>query len=341
MKLNNFIRFLLYVIGSDRKNGSSSCIDDPTPDTCANYTLDSKTITHSINDLCTQMPFMPGCSIRSICETSVNATQTKSYCNEFSILGDICATDMPNMSSCKSYSSMCNTQGSKVKQCTENPPIKNLPGTFATRNLIKSICTEIDIPDCIQCSGSKASSCNVLDIYSRLCMSMSDIHQCREWKSMCDAQGSNKNSFPLCQLPESSTNTPVKMDMYFHVRFADYILFKQWVPRTGGQYAGSVIAILVMGIFYEFMLTLRSQLEPYWSSQNNSKFNEYSIIQFRIDISRAALQFIESILAYTLMLITMTFNVGLFFAVIGGITLGTLIFSRFRVQGYIKRACGC
>ncbi|KXN69735.1 hypothetical protein CONCODRAFT_85734 [Conidiobolus coronatus NRRL 28638] len=341
MKLFNFISLLLSAIWNNSDSGRGSCVDDPTSDTCLNYRLDSKTITDSINDLCNQMPFMPGCSIRSICGTNTNTTQAKSYCNEFSILGDICATDMPNMSSCKSYASMCNTEGSKVKQCTENPPIKNLPGTFATRDLIKNICTEIDMPDCDRCSGSKASSCDVLDTYSRLCMSMPDMRQCNEWKSMCDAQGSNKDNFTFCQLPGSNLNAPVKMDMYFHVRFVDYILFQEWVPRTGGQYVGSLIAILAMGIFYGFLLTLRSQLESRWSSQNNSRFNEYSANQFRIDISRAVLQFIESALAYTLMLITMTFNVGLFFAVIGGITLGTLIFSRFRIQGYTKRACGC
>ncbi|KXN67248.1 Ctr-domain-containing protein [Conidiobolus coronatus NRRL 28638] len=318
----------------------ADCQQDPTSDSCANYTLDPKTVTDSLNDLCTQMPNMPGCGIGYMCGNNTSI-QNQPYCSQFSQLADICATDMPKMSGCKPYVQICNAKNTKVKQCFDNPPLPSLPDTMTAQSLVKSICTEMTMDGCEKCAGSKASSCDLIGVYSQLCIAMPEMSQCSAWKGMCDAQGPNKNSFPLCQSSDSNVDAPPTMRMYFHTGFADYILFKEWVPRTGGQYAGSVIAILVMGIFYEFLLTLRSQLESRWSDQNNSKLTEYSATQFRIDISRATIQFFESLLAYALMLITMTFNVGLFFAVIAGIALGTLIFSRFRVQGYIKRACGC
>jgi copper transporter 1 len=56
-----------------------------------------------------------------------------------------------------------------------------------------------------------------------------------------------------------------------------------------------------------------------------------------VDLARAALQFVETLLSYALMLIAMTFNVGLFIAVLLGIALGTFIFARFRP--YKRRAC--
>ena len=44
------------------------------------------------------------------------------------------------------------------------------------------------------------------------------------------------------------------MKMFFHTGLADYVLFEGWVPRTGLQYVGSVIALFFLSVFYEFLL---------------------------------------------------------------------------------------
>jgi hypothetical protein len=50
---------------------------------------------------------------------------------------------------------------------------------------------------------------------------------------------------------------------------------------------------------------------------------------FTIDVPRAFLQSIEVIWSLLLMLVAMTYNVGLFFAIPAGAFIGTLIFGRF------------
>lgn len=43
--------------------------------------------------------------------------------------------------------------------------------------------------------------------------------------------------------------------------------------------------------------------------------------------------FVESTISYALMLVTMTFNVGLFFAVVTGLAVGAFFFGRHRTLG--------
>lgn len=50
----------------------------------------------------------------------------------------------------------------------------------------------------------------------------------------------------------------------------------------------------------------------------------------KIDIMRLIFTFIESTISYALMLITMTFNIGLFFAVVTGLAVGIFFFGRHR-----------
>jgi hypothetical protein len=50
----------------------------------------------------------------------------------------------------------------------------------------------------------------------------------------------------------------------------------------------------------------------------------------KIDIMRLVFTFIESTISYALMLITMTFNIGLFFAVVTGLAVGIFFFGRHR-----------
>lgn len=38
------------------------------------------------------------------------------------------------------------------------------------------------------------------------------------------------------------------MKMYFHQRVGEVILWRSWIPTTNAEYAGSVIAIILMGV---------------------------------------------------------------------------------------------
>lgn len=62
--------------------------------------------------------------------------------------------------------------------------------------------------------------------------------------------------------------------------------------------------------------------------------------RFGVDFMRAAFQAIETTLGYLLMLIAMTFNTGLFIAVVAGMAIGTFVFARFRLNDAMRSCCG-
>ncbi|GME64314.1 hypothetical protein K505DRAFT_250907 [Neofusicoccum parvum] len=63
--------------------------------------------------------------------------------------------------------------------------------------------------------------------------------------------------------------------------------------------------------------------------------------EWRRDGGRAVLEFARAALGYLLMLAVMTFNVGVFFAVLGGILVGELVFGRFAQGGSTRQEDGC
>ncbi|KAH7039427.1 Ctr copper transporter [Macrophomina phaseolina] len=62
---------------------------------------------------------------------------------------------------------------------------------------------------------------------------------------------------------------------------------------------------------------------------------------WRTDGARALLEFVRAALGYLLMLAVMTFNVGVFFAVLGGILIGELVFGRYSQGGPTRQEDGC
>lgn len=72
-----------------------NCVTDPTTSNCVDYELPGSIVTADVEDLCTQMPFMIGCSVDKMCEDS--SLTSSVYCAKFSILKDLCL-DMPKMS---------------------------------------------------------------------------------------------------------------------------------------------------------------------------------------------------------------------------------------------------
>ena len=79
---------------------SQSCITpNATLSECVDYKLTNST--KYLIDLCDQMPFMVGCGVRDKC---AKENDDKGFCDAFSILGDICLSDMPKMKYCFSES---------------------------------------------------------------------------------------------------------------------------------------------------------------------------------------------------------------------------------------------
>ncbi|KAJ9084385.1 hypothetical protein DSO57_1025106 [Entomophthora muscae] len=271
---------------------------------------------------------MLGCSLQKICKD--DDFMLKTTCSPFSVLANLCQKN-PEQPGCKErYAKLC-SRDSVVKQCSDNPPLVYFSDTKKVEDLVDSICTNIVLNGC----KTRLFTTDKMKLYSDLCISMSEMPQCKEFKSMCSDLGSD---FPYCAGDLSASPYMLR---YLHSGLSDYIMFRKWVPSSSFAYGGAFFAVITLGILYECLITVRSHCEASFSPLNISTLNEYSKRQLCIDAARCGLQFLETALAYALMIVSMTFNIGLFFAVILGLTIGTLIFARYRFYGNPKKSCGC
>ncbi|EGC38675.1 hypothetical protein DICPUDRAFT_17426, partial [Dictyostelium purpureum] len=324
------------------------CVTDPAAPECANYVYPAANATADIKNLCTMMSYMPVCTVQASCDSAKLST---GICQPFSILADSCTHDMPGMGGCKNFVSLCNTTGSVVNQCKDVDMIDNLPTTMATYGLIKDICTEMAMDGCENCvgTGKTMKTCgDLLTVYSDLCMQMPDMSQCKAWQSMCLSTGNLAQSDlngVFCE--KSNSNASPIMKMFFHTGIIEYVLFKSWVPRTNGQFAGTWFAIFFFAILFEIEKTARAILEKKWQPKKddnalliNSAFlgGSYPSFSYR-DIIRGCLHGLELTCSYLLMLICMLFNVALFFAVIAGVIVGNILVGRYR--NYSPRVTCC
>jgi hypothetical protein len=325
-------------------NAAAQCPTSPTDSSCKDFILTNSTQLYS--DICTQMPGMTSCSFKSLaCSNSDSG-----YCSSFSLYAAAC-TDMPKMASCSLYSKMCGPS-SVYSQCKE-APVDLVSTADAVKN-IYSICNEMSMPGCERCviksQDSTYASCNVLDTYSFLCASMPEMRQCKSWSQMC----SKNPKLSFCAVTDNYSYGPPQMKMYFHVGFTDYILFDKWVPRTAVEYYLSCLVVFAFALFYEgFSIYVR-----YMQHNSSSKLdapsegNAFSRLAGSNNgimgmLNSAFYGFIRTVsmgFSYLLMLIAMTFNLGLFLSVIIGIGVGHALFMPvFKVRGTIPEIdnCGC
>jgi copper transporter 1 len=128
--------------------------------------------------------------------------------------------------------------------------------------------------------------------------------------------------------------------MYFHTGIKDYVLFKQWVPTSDGYYVGTWIAVFLFGVFYEALKVLRTRLEKKWQAQfeaqsesqyllNPSFFAPQQPFRLSVDLMRGIMHTVEVGWGLLIMLVAMTYNVGLFFGVLAGAFVGSVALGRF------------
>ncbi|KAF9937700.1 hypothetical protein BGZ67_000972 [Mortierella alpina] len=310
------------------------CLATPSDPSCVSFELPAATITADLDNLCSSMPFMPGCSLYKSCQ---DASKTDQWCTPFSVLADICAVDMPNMGGCKNYVALCGTAANQTTAsrpaiCKKAPMIPSFPTTKNASALVLDICGEMSMAGCEKCPkpppDAYAANCDTLGTYAILCKAMPDMHQCATWKQMCSASDLGFQSSQYCAAgvggPEMD---PPQMRMFFHLGFSDYTyhatLEARWAeeqalasetksdssePLTAGSARPSWIVLHWVHLWRQ----------P-WTLQEATQ-----------NVIRAVLTFVETTLGYALMLVTMTFNVPLFFAVIVGLTIGAVVFARPR-----------
>jgi len=301
------------------------CPRQNTNPACVDYRIPNPQVV--VNEMCEMMDNMPGCSVESrVCKDSKFASSP--YCTSSSLMADVCTDMTMGVQGCVDYQAMC-TASSVVKECTE-PSLKTVLPTYAeAKKLVTDICTSMPMSDCTTCT----TSCDYLSTYSNLCLAMPNMAQCGAWKTLC-------KSIPAWPYCSTAISGIPEMRMYFHSGIVDYVLFKGWVPRNGVQYAFTWIGIAVAGVLLEFVKYIRSRLEKRWCD-NSERFMRLNGDEerpttmpwsWKVDLPRSLLAALELGWGYCLMLVAMTFNVGLFFAVLFGCFVGTLIFGRFLVS---------
>lgn len=118
---------------------------------------------------------------------------------------------------------------------------------------------------------------------------------------------------------------------YFHATITDYFLFKSWLPKTGWQYALSLVAVFFMAFSNEGIQLLRALDEQRFELEPLPLSPSYSLPQFSRDLTRFLLALIASGWSYLIMLLVMSFNVGVFLAAIFGFGCGAVLW------GYVRR----
>ena len=134
-------------------------------------------------------------------------------------------------------------------------------------------------------------------------------------------------------------------------------MFKNWIPRTPLQYGLTVLFCLALALVYEALQAWMQILELKWSEElvaaekqtnNNEVMNKAFMHEakdkgakaikniggymqgktgFKVALLRGILRTVSITLSYFLMFIAMTFNMGLFIAVVCGFGLGTFLFT--------------
>eukprot|EP01114_Cavostelium_apophysatum_P018846 TRINITY_DN5922_c0_g1_i1.p1 TRINITY_DN5922_c0_g1~~TRINITY_DN5922_c0_g1_i1.p1 ORF type:complete len:356 (-),score=45.74 TRINITY_DN5922_c0_g1_i1:37-1104(-) len=318
-----------------------SCIATPRETSCQNYQMPESYSQAAVEGVCDMMSAMPACTVATVCTNTKYASGP--FCDPFSIVKELCS-DMTTMSLCSNFTSMCPST-SLITQCaTETLP---LPSSYEIQGLINGICSEMSMEACKACNApSDAMDCPTLQIYSNLCKAMPSMTQCASWKMICSVVP----EWPICSMSPTDEGFIPMMQMYLHTNIEDYILFKGWVPTTIGQFIGTLAAVCFFGIVSEGLKFFRCWCDNKWKYKavktEESDFtmsitddvqtrktwlSRWRSVPFRpkVDFLRSAFRTLEVFWSVMIMLVVMSFNVGIIVALCVGTFIGSLIFGRF------------
>ena len=122
----------------------------------------------------------PFCKVLSVCNNT---------CNTNALAAAACASDLKTNSLCSQITSTCTSNPSSCQAGTKEAAIPNARNVSMN---IASICTEMPMmKDCSTCPAPDASTgvsnCDVLTVYSNLCLDMTGMTQCKQWQQFCAA----------------------------------------------------------------------------------------------------------------------------------------------------------
>merc|ERR1711916_227529 len=148
----------------------------------------------------------------------------------------------------------------------------------------------------------------------------------------------------MCNMTMMMMDMDMDMKMYFHTGTHEMLLFKPWELNTDAKYAVAFIGLLLLTVFYEFLTAYKPALDAYLISNARSSASSSSgymgidsnakspssgeTIPWSIQPIRAGYHVLRLAIAYIIMLAVMTYNVGLFMAILLGAFIGFFLFNR-------------
>lgn len=171
--------------------------------------------------------------------------------------------------------------------------------------------------------------CDPYAIKASMCLDAAAAEDCKmlemafpspEERTACLSSLANKMADPM-MFPS--------MKMYLHQRVGELVIWKEWIPSNTGQYVGTLIAVMLFGVVSTGTKVYRSRLEASWIGEalEGHRSVPFPLETLKQNSIKAALTFVATLIDYANMLVVMTFNVGLLFAVTTGYALGTLLLS--------------
>ncbi|KAI8837868.1 hypothetical protein BC829DRAFT_404804 [Chytridium lagenaria] len=243
-----------------------------------------------VASLCGSMPGLPACAINDLC--AINRSQFPSAICEPSRILDTLCTDVPYIRGCTKRRRQCTSLN--LQTDAMNPdcatPIPHLP---TSKLLIQSIHANI-------CSTGSCASLREGDKYSD-----------------CDLVGT---AGLLCAGGDRK---------YLHVGINDYILFREWLPQSTGQYAFGVVAVLLLA----FLSELDELCEEFMEQPQKISDSDWRWWRWwrwgdgwrKLGLV-AAIRIGGGFVSYLLMLVVMSFNLGFFVSALVGLGAGKVVF---------------
>lgn len=301
----------------------TSCVQNPAQPSCAKYHYPNAST--DLQAICGMgaMSAMSGCSVHKRCSLG---GADGAVCGDFSLLLRVC--DQMVMTPCTNAMSLCG-KGSAVEACHAVPQaLTRMPTEQQANAAALKACAQMpSMSACSACTGATAAQCpDPLLSLSKLCQAMPAMDECMGWGAWCALPKSAEELPAYCAGAPPPGGGGVPMRMYFHLDWRDYILFQSWVPDSARSYFVSIVAVMAGGVTSAWLRGVRAVLERHLARAAGKVGRNWTL---RDNACRAAVVALSTTLDYALMLVAMTYNVGLFFAVIVGLALGTLGFGHW------------
>ncbi|KAJ3106361.1 hypothetical protein HDU96_008240 [Phlyctochytrium bullatum] len=169
------------------------------------------------------------------------------------------------------------------------------PGMFRAFSEYTQLCAAMRMEECSVCAravdgdaalqayaaGGSLPRCNVLAAYGLVCKVMPDMSNCALQQKTCSLPTLTASPplTPLCNPAGSGSSSdtggfidsaPV-MRMYLHTGISEYVLFRNFVPRTTVEYFGACVLTAVMAVVMMAVESARRRMRAAWEEGRRAR----------------------------------------------------------------------